>query len=675
MSTLQPLLGRSSLIRISPVWTRLFSFTHLSRVPEECPKVDVHTSHSSPNEVRVPRLTTTRLESMADISQRSTHLRDRINELKTGHSLQYPILSKRSRDPTDITDFISQNQDALSKASGDDASTTYLLYGRVVSIRWSGSKLAFIDIEDRWARTQVVVNYKKCFQNLNFSKDSLNKFKEFARIIRRGDLIAATGIANFGGRQATLRLQAHSLPQILSPAIAPLPETILDDRRMTFRHVDLLTNKKSSETLVLRSTVTSAMRTFFQDRDFVEVSTPIIAPDASGAIATPFKTTVWGEPESQYSLRIAPELWLKRLVVSGFSRVFEIGPAFRNEGQDALHNPEFTICEFYKTHATIGDLMQMTESLMYLISKSVEDKKFSMMAPSEVIRAFGLCSTETSKYPHVKFLPMLEACLDLKFCDLMLHKQGGKERFIDILLKRNILDTKFLSAKPSISKILDALAKKYIETMYPGMPFFITHHPAAMSPLSKWTRCHETGCLVAQRAELFYNGMELANMYEEENDPFEQRRKFYARLGGAEDFMAWQPEELDIGGVSENKNGCGHVAVPSSKSTPSTLDAGCSENIKEDDGSSSYIDEQYIETLLQGMPPTGGWGCGIDRLVMVLSGQTRISDVLPFGSLRHVKGLAARSRQLAVSVGSQSTRGELSKKQPHHGEVLGKGVN
>lgn len=335
------------------------------------------------------------------------------------------------------------------------------------------------------------------------------------------------------------------------------------------------------------------MRDFFHERDFLEVQTPILAENAGGAVARPFLTSSNEGHSKELALRIAPELWLKRLVVGGVERVFEIGPAFRNEGIDSTHNPEFTTCEFYSAFTNLAGLLDQTEELvsgLAMHSQELISTKLGSLPPVDLAQY-------VRPFKQLEFIPSLESALGFALPDLA--ADSALEELLALLKKHNIsLPT---DTSPNLPKLLDKLAGIYLEPHSASAPLFITHHPACMSPLSKSFTCPKTGQLVSARAELFASERELANMYEEENDPFAQRRKFVE-----------QARHRD----------------------PADGDA--------------VVDESYVQALESGLPPTGGWGCGVERLVMLFSGARRISDCLSFGTLRNVVGLSAAARKSGV---------------------------
>lgn len=397
-----------------------------------------------------------------------------------------------------------------------------------------------------------------------------------------------------------LSLEAQFLPEVTSLSLAPLPFHLPDSERMQQRHLDLIVNETSRNTLIARSRIIRTLRDHLQTSlRFIELQTPILAANAGGALARPFETRATDLTKKELALRIAPELWLKRLVAGGLERVFEIGSAFRNEGLDATHNPEFTMCEFYAAHANLQDLIEMTTDLFQAISKDIHH-----CAQTGNLQGLDIPNPEVfvkKNFKQVEFIPALQEALGYTLPDLT--SPNAKSELLKFLQNAGIECS--LSPDTTLSKLLDHLASKILEPPSETTPLFITHHPSCMSPLSKSFTCPVTQQQVSARAELFYRGSELANMYEEENDPFEQRRKF----------------------------------VEQNETNNKTLDKYNNEEPPH------IIDEQYIRVLESGLPPTGGWGCGIDRLVMLFTGAKRISDVLAFGSLRNVVALASSGPQ------------------------------
>lgn len=464
------------------------------------------------------------------------------------------------------------------------------MVGRLYSSRIAGSKLVFLDVVQDGNRVQGMLNFGK----LEASGVSKDEFKKFYHVARRGDIVgkqlkeaqqplALTTITEVTGTpmrtsRGELSVNGLSLPTILTPTIATMPLTLEDaETRAKARHADMLVNPHVVDTLRLRSHIIQFLRNFLVKDDFLEVQTPIIAEEAGGAAARPFNTFATEFSDKKLSLRIAPELWLKRLILGGMDRVFEIGPSFRNEGLDATHNPEFTTCEFYKSFANLDELMFMTESLLCGLAGHVNELNTA--------KSSSLKSVEVPAPPfqRIEFVPALEKAIGRTLPDLEAADAGEKLMAIYADLSIKLPDS------PTLPRLLDELASINLEPSC-GKPTFIIHHPACMAPLAKAFVDPTTNQLVSARAELFMQHKEIANMYEEENSPIEQRRKFVQQL-------QWKDAENE-----------------------------------------AIVDESYLEALTWGLPPTGGWGCGIDRLCMMMSGATRISDVQTFGSLKHVVG-------------------------------------
>ena len=386
-------------------------------------------------------------------------------------------------------------------------------------------------------------------------------------------------------KRGELSPHCDGTPYYLSSLSASLP-TVLEDpeARIRNRHADLLVNKKVADTLKITSCIIQRLRDFLVEDEFLEVQTPVLADGAGGAIARPFVTEATEFSDKTLSLRIAPEIWLKRLVLGGMDRVFEIGPAFRNEGLDASHNPEYTTCEFYQAFADLEDLINMTE---HLISQLCFHANHMIQTQYTTLQTLD-ASYYNTPFQRIEFIPALEASIQRKLPDL--QAKGASEKLVSLFHDLYIS----LPASPTLPRLLDKLSSLYLEPQCDN-PTFIIHPPACLAPLSKSFHDPSVDQIVSARAELFIQRREMANMYEEENSPFEQRNKFIEQV-------LWR-----------------------------------------DDENSGVIDEGYLEALEWGLPPTGGWGCGVDRLCMHFAGAGRISDVLSFGSLRKLVGLAQRT--------------------------------
>ncbi|KAI9682304.1 MAG: hypothetical protein M1817_000358 [Caeruleum heppii] len=458
-------------------------------------------------------------------------------------------------------------------------SDTIKVKSLIVSPFEAGAKLIFLDLAQEGEQVQGLCNLRR----LSEAGTTLADFQDFSRVVRRGDVFSLTGIPHRTPR-GELSILATDLPKLLSPSLHQLPTELIDpETRIRLRHTDLLVNPGAAERLRLRSHIIQNIRDFLLRRDFLEVATPVLGSSAGGAIARPFRTVASEFPEKALALRIAPELWLKRLILGGFDRVFEIGPSFRNEGLDANHNPEFTTCEFYKAFADIEDLISMTEELITGLAQRVQELKATRFQSLPALDVD--CRVP---FDRVDFIPAVEAALGRCLPDL--SSPDAPSKLLEIYAESNIP----VPPSPTLPRLLDRLSSLFIEPRC-IRPTFIMQHPECLSPLAKSFPSETSQQRVSARVELFIRGSEIINAYEEENSPFEQRRKF-------EEQLKYRDEENE-----------------------------------------ATVDESYLEALGWGLPPVGGWGCGIDRLVMLFTGTGRISDVLSFGSLRNVVGLARQA--------------------------------
>ena len=352
---------------------------------------------------------------------------------------------------------------------------------------------------------------------------------------------------------------------MLSPCLRNLPADHFDisHKRYKRRYLDFMINNKSRELIITRAKVIKYLRQFLENRDFLEVETPVLGDSVGGANARPFLT--WhNDMGRQLSLRIAPELYLKQLIIGGFDRVFEIGKLFRNEGVDHSHNPEFTSCEFYQSYADYNDLIGMTEELLSGLVHSLD------LSPSHGDTQLDF----TAPFNKVEFIPSLEDASNKQFPSPEDLDSDESLKFLQSVCDDHDIDTAGLVTVP---RLLDKLMSRLVEPEL-VQPTFLLHHPLIMSPLAKQ---HRSVPGLAERFELFISGREVANAYTELNDPDIQRAALLAQAGSAD------PEAM----------------IP---------------------------DEDYCTALEYGLPPTAGWGAGVDRLVMVLTDTQSIRDVITF---------------------------------------------
>lgn len=438
----------------------------------------------------------------------------------------------------------------------------YSLCGRALLVRDFG-KAAFIQIDDGTNRFQLYV--KK-----NVTDD--DGFAQF-KLCDYGDVVYAKGDV-FKTNKGELSLNANEF-KILTKSIRPLPEKFhgLTDQELKYRmrYVDMIMNPETRKTLKMRSKIVRYIREFFYDQDFMEVETPMLHSIAGGAAAKPFETH-HNALNMDVFMRIAPELHLKRLIVGGYNKVFEMNRCFRNEGLSLKHNPEFTTVEFYQAYATYEDLMNFTENLISGIAKDVLKKESVQFGENEI--------NLTAPYAR---MTMREAVIE--YTDLKIEDLTNTEKMITKLLSKK--DNTFKKAdleKFSSSKLMVLCFEEFAEENL-IQPTFITEYPTEVSPLS---RRNDTNPEFVDRFEFFMNGWEIANAFNELNDPTDQLDRF------ADQAM------LKEGGDDE----------------------------------ASDPDYDFVRALEYGMPPTAGEGIGIDRLVMVLTNSSTIRDVILFPQLK-----------------------------------------
>jgi lysyl-tRNA synthetase class 2 len=358
--------------------------------------------------------------------------------------------------------------------------------------------------------------------------------------------------------------------KLLCKTIRPLPEKFhgLKDpeKRYRQRYLDLMMNADVRDLFVKRSRIIQEVRNFFLERDFLEVETPMMQPIPGGAEAEPFKTHHKALGMDLY-LRIAPELYLKRLVVGGFERVFEINRNFRNEGVSTQHNPEFTMLEFYQAYATFADLMDLTEQLVSTVAHT--------LTGSTVVNCQNNSIELAGPWHRIT---LQKALVDIGGIDSDLL--NDKDALLDFAAQKGIKITKTGRLGKVITKLFDVLVEpKLIQ------PTFITGYPAEVSPLSRRSDAEPD---ITERFELFIAGREIANGFSELNDPIDQKSRFAQQV----------------------------------------------ENRKAGDQEAHPMDEDYIEALEYGMPPTAGEGIGIDRLVMLLTDAVSIREVILFPHMK-----------------------------------------
>lgn len=483
---------------------------------------------------------------------------ENIGELLKVRREKLAALQEAGKNPFEITKYDVSHHSADVKENFDELEgKTVSLAGRIMSKRVMG-KASFCHIQDLKGTIQSYVA-RDCI-----GEDSYKDFKKYDV----GDIVGISGEV-FKTKTGEISIHASSVT-LLSKSLQILPEKFHGltntDIRYRQRYVDLIMNEDVKETFVKRSKVISSIRRYLAEQDFMEVETPILVSNAGGAAARPFDTH-FNALDEDLHLRISLELYLKRLIVGGLERVYEIGRVFRNEGLDTRHNPEFTLMELYQAFTDYHGMMDLTENLYRYVAKEVNG--------SEVI-TYGDYTIDFSK-PFER-ITMVDAV-----------KKYGNIDFNEI---HTTEEAKALADKLGIhyedrhkkGDILNLLFEEYVEE-HLIQPTFVMDHPVEISPLTKKKPDNPD---YVERFEFFINGWEMANAYSELNDPIDQRERFEAQ------------EELKAQGDDE----------------------------------ANSIDEDFLNALNIGMPPTGGIGFGIDRMVMIMTNSPAIRDVLLFPTMK-----------------------------------------
>ncbi len=400
-----------------------------------------------------------------------------------------------------------------------------------------------------------------------------DKFKSDNELIHRGDIV---GVRGFAGKSLKGELSIYVMELVLlAPCLKFLPKMAYGlkdpEIRARKRYFDLIANPDTRNVFITRSKIFKELRRYLDDRGFIEVQTPVLSLKAGGASAKPF-VTHHNDLDQDMFMRIAPELHLKQLVVGGLNRVYELGPQFRNESIDSSHNPEFTSLEFYMAYADYNDLLTMCEELVASTVMSIHGKlkiKYQPLNRDEIEIDF------TPPYRRIDMIPELENLIGTKLPDDIASSETRD--MLDDLCARVGVEC---GSPRTTSRLIDKLVGHFIEPDCQN-PTFIINHPLVMSPLAKQ---HRSNPQLTERFELFVAGMELANAYTELNDPQVQRRRFEDQLKAR----------------------------------------------KQGDDEAQDIDEVFIDALEYGLPPTGGFGLGVERLIMLMTNKNTIRDVISF---------------------------------------------
>eukprot|EP00873_Tetraselmis_striata_P002783 jgi/Tetstr1/423047/TSEL_013818.t1 len=465
---------------------------------------------------------------------------------------------------------------------------TVKLAGRINSKRASGAKLIFYDLKSEGVRVQVMADAR----NSPLDEEA---FAKLHASVKRGDIVGITG---YPGKSKRGELSVFPTEMVvLAPCLRMPPSNYFglkeQETRYRQRYLDLLCNADVPKIFATRARIIRYVRKYLDDRGFLEVETPMMNMIPGGATAKPF-ITYHNDLAMQLYMRVAPELYLKKLVVGGLDRVYEIGKQFRNEGIDLTHNPEFTTCEFYQAYADYNDLMSMTEEMISGMVKDIHGSyKISYHANGP--EADPVEIDFTPPWRRISMVSGLEEACGIKLPDI--ESEECRQFLLAEVQKRDI------NCPPphTTARLLDKLVGEYLEEQCMN-PAFICDHPQIMSPLAKW---HRSLPGLTERFELFVNKREVCNAYTELNDPVVQREKF-----------AQQAQAKDAG-----------------------------------DDEAMFVDEDFCTALEYGLPPTGGWGMGIDRMTMLLTDTANIKEVLLFPAMKPEDTAAAKdAAELAEGV-------------------------
>ena len=470
-------------------------------------------------------------------------------------------LQEEGKDPFDVykvkrTHSSKQVKDNFEELEGKEVTVA----GRIMSKRGQG-KVVFSDIYDRDGKIQLFIKIDEV------GEEALKQYKTNDL----GDWVAATGEV-FKTKTGEVSVKVKTV-ELISKSLKPLPEKwhgLKDpDLRYRQREVDIITNPEVKDTFIKRSQIISGIRTFLDNRGFLEVETPMLATIAGGASARPF-ITHHNTLDLDMYLRIAPELYLKRCIVAGFEKVYELGRTFRNEGMSVRHNPEFTMIELYQAFADYNDMMELTENMVAEVCKKVNG--------TTKVTYQG---TEIDFMPPWRRITMVDAVKEYAGVDYNEFKSDADAQAV--AREKNLEFSKPLNTVTK-GEVLNALYEEFCEE-HMIQPTFIIDYPVEISPLTKKKRGNE---MFTERFEGFVFGRELCNAYSELNDPIVQRERF-----------AQQEKERELG-----------------------------------DDEAYMIDEEFMSALETGMPPAGGLGIGIDRLIMFLTDSASIRDVILFPTMK-----------------------------------------
>lgn len=498
---------------------------------------------------------------MANDEKNLNQLEEDFNQLIKERREKFFKLQEQGKDPFDVykverTHVSNQIKDKYEELEGKSVTVA----GRLMSKRVHG-KAGFSDLHDRYGKIQLYIKIN------DVGEERLKEYKSFDI----GDILSITGTV-FKTKTGEVTLHITDF-QLLAKSLKPLPEKwhgLKDpDLRYRQRYVDLIVNQDVKDTFIKRTKIIKAIRTFLDDKEYLEVETPILSTIAGGAAAKPFVTHHNALDLDMY-LRIATELYLKRLIVGGFERVYEIGRNFRNEGMDVRHNPEFTCMELYQAFADYNDMMELTENMVAFVCEKV-------LGTTKVTYE----DTEIDFTPPWRRITMVDAVKEYTGVDFNVIKDDEEARGV---AKEKHIEMKKQLKDCTKGDILIALFEEFCEDKL-MQPTFVCDYPVENSPLTKKKRGNAA---FTERFEGFVYGREVCNAYSELNDPIVQKDRFLQQL-----------RERELG-----------------------------------DDEAYMMDNDFINALEIGMPPTGGLGIGIDRLIMFLTNTSSIRDVILFPTMK-----------------------------------------